>query len=73
MSTKIKQELFRAIHSFDKAAGMFALGKVAPGRLDPVLFVLWKSNTLERLSQGIFVLLEWNVEPLESLPQECRA
>ena len=42
-----------------KAAGKVALGKVAPGRLTPVLFVLRKSYPLERLPQGIVALPEY--------------
>ena len=40
-------------------AGKVALGKVAPGRLTPVLFALRKSDPLERLPQGIFALPEY--------------
>ena len=51
------------IHSFwllhCRADGKVALGKVAPGRLTPVLFALRKSDPLERLPQGIFALPEY--------------
>ena len=42
-----------------KAAGKVALGKVAPGRLTPVLFVLRKSDPLERLPQGMLAPPEY--------------
>ena len=62
-----------------RAAGKVALGKVAPGRLTPVLFALRKSDPLERLPQGIFALPEyetfgiftlWKVCPKEFMPLE---
>ena len=44
---------------FWMAEGMFALGKVVPRRFTPVLFVLRKSNPLERLPQEMFALPEY--------------
>ena len=56
---------------FNSAAGKVALGKVAPGRLTPVLFVLRKSDPLERLPQGMLAPPEYQTPGIFTLWKGC--